>query len=355
LFEILEANKIAHEFNKGENTLTIKDTGSRILFRAVEEFERLRGTNLAWFGLDELTYTQEAAWLRLEGRLRDPRAHRLCGFAVWTPKGYDWVQRKFLALGQTAYTTILARPYENHHLLEQVPDYYERLRNSYDERFFEQEVLGTYLSMDGARVYSAFDRALHVHNLSADPIRPLLWALDFNVDPMSSVIVQLAGHQVLALDEIVIRHGTTYKACEEFLKRYEGHRGGVEVYGDASGYAQQTSGTSDYDMMREYFRLHSSIAAQYLVPRANPNVRDRINTMNARLRSAAGEIGLVVDAKCKELIADFEQVVYKADGFQIDKEKDRMRTHLSDALGYLVWNRYRSAQPIGEQPHRLVL
>ena len=40
----------------------------------MEEFDRLRGTNLAWFGLDELTYTHEGAWLRLEGRLRDPEA-----------------------------------------------------------------------------------------------------------------------------------------------------------------------------------------------------------------------------------------------------------------------------------------
>ncbi len=55
----------------------MRDTGSRILFRPVDEFERLRGTNLAWFGLDELTYTQEEAWLRLEGRLRDPQATRL--------------------------------------------------------------------------------------------------------------------------------------------------------------------------------------------------------------------------------------------------------------------------------------
>ena len=55
----------------------MKDTGSRIYFRAVDDFERLRGTNLAWFGLDELTYTAEEAWLRLEGRLRDPRASRL--------------------------------------------------------------------------------------------------------------------------------------------------------------------------------------------------------------------------------------------------------------------------------------
>ena len=70
---------------------------SKILFRAVDEFERLRGTNLAWFGVDELTYTPEEAWLRLEGRLRDPKAIRLCGFGVWTPKGYDWVYRKFVA------------------------------------------------------------------------------------------------------------------------------------------------------------------------------------------------------------------------------------------------------------------
>ena len=44
---------------KAENLLVFKDTGSRILFRPVDEFERLRGTNLAWFGLDEMTYTAE--------------------------------------------------------------------------------------------------------------------------------------------------------------------------------------------------------------------------------------------------------------------------------------------------------
>jgi hypothetical protein len=91
LIDILERNRIPHEWNRAENSLLLRETRSRILFRAVEEFERLRGSNLAWFGLDELTYAPEEAWLRLEGRLRDPRATRLCGFAVWTPKGYDWV------------------------------------------------------------------------------------------------------------------------------------------------------------------------------------------------------------------------------------------------------------------------
>ena len=74
LLEILDANEIPYDHNKAENMLVMKETRSRILFRSVEEFERLRGTNLAWFGLDELTYTQEESWLRLDGRLRDPQA-----------------------------------------------------------------------------------------------------------------------------------------------------------------------------------------------------------------------------------------------------------------------------------------
>jgi len=89
LFGILEANRIPFDHSKSENTLRMRDTGSKILFRAVDEFDRLRGTNLAWYGLDELTYTLEAAWLVLEGRLRDSKATRLCGFAAWTPKGFD--------------------------------------------------------------------------------------------------------------------------------------------------------------------------------------------------------------------------------------------------------------------------
>jgi hypothetical protein len=97
LIEVLDRNRIPYEWNRSESYLLMKETHSKILLRAVDEFERLRGSNLAWFGIDELTYAPEAAWLRLEGRLRDPKATRLCGFGVWTPKGYDWVHRRFIA------------------------------------------------------------------------------------------------------------------------------------------------------------------------------------------------------------------------------------------------------------------
>jgi hypothetical protein len=181
-----------------------------------------------------------------------------------------------------------------------------------------------------------------------------LWALDFNVDPMSSVVAQISGGKALVLDEIVIRRGTTRLACEEFLRRYPKHGAGLVVFGDASGNAQQTTGFSDYEMVKEHFRVHSPMPVQYRVPKSNPSVRERINLTNATLRSAAGEIRLLVDKSCKELIEDFEQVCFKAETGQIDKDRDRRRTHLSDALGYLLWQVYQKQAPIGEQPRRML-
>jgi hypothetical protein len=347
LFEILDANGIRHEHNKGENTVVLRDTRSKILFRPVEEFERLRGTNLAWFGIDELTYTQEESWLRLEGRLRDPKAARLCGFAVWTPKGYDWVYRRFIVSPAAGYKAILAQPNENRFLLEKIPDFYERLRDSYDQKFYEQEVLGMYLNLDGGRVYSSFNRVAHVKRQEIDPRQPLLWALDFNVDPMSSIVAQRAGPVTRVVDEIFLRHSTTQDACTEFLRRYPRHPAGVIVYGDASGYHEQTTGASDYGIVKECLRAGGYGGVAYRVPRANPNVRERINLVNSRLRSMSGAVTLVVDGKCTELIRDFEEVSYKQDSSGIDKDRDRMRTHLSDALGYLLLEECKT--PIGEQ------
>ncbi|HVW85779.1 MAG TPA: terminase family protein [Bryobacteraceae bacterium] len=352
LTEILHENEIPFDLNKSDNVMVLRDTGSRILLRAVDEFERLRGTNLAWFGLDELTYTLEGAWLRLEGRLRDPKASRRCGFAVWTPKGFDWVYRKFIQNPVEGYAAVLAQPYENRFLLEQVPDFYERLKSSYDETFFRQEALGDYLNAKGGLVYGAFTREANVKAVQTDGSKPLFWAVDFNVDPMSSVVVQMRDEDVCVLDEIVLKRASTQQACEEFERRFGMPRAGVVVYGDASGAAMQTTGHSDYGVIREFFRIRGA-KVTYRVPTANPPVRERVAAVNAKLKNALGESHLFLDAKCRELIADFEQVSYMDDSMQIDKNKDRRRTHLSDALGYLICQEHRGPT-IGERGMRLL-
>jgi hypothetical protein len=91
------------------------------------------------------------------------------------------------------------------------------------------------------------------------------------------------------------------------------------------------------------------------VPRANPAIRERVNTVNRQFINAARAVGAYVDPKCVELIKDLEQVCFKAESLTIDKERDRSRTHLSDALGYLMWQECRIQPGIGERAKELQL
>ncbi|HEY7387139.1 MAG TPA: terminase family protein [Bryobacteraceae bacterium] len=352
LFDILEEHKVPFQFNKSENLLTLTQWDkSKILFRPVEEFERLRGTNLAWFGIDELTYTPADAWLRLEARLRDPGATRKCGFAVWTPQGFDWVYYKFVAeTKHQSYVTVFAKPMENTHVGD---EYYERLKNSYDAKFYRQEVLGEYLAVSSGLVYNEFSRADHIAPVTLDQRAELLWSLDINVNPMCSVVAQRIGNMVNVLDEIVLTNASTGDACREFLRRYPQHRMGLTVYGDASAHhPQSSSGWSDYDVIRREIESSWPSPRDFRIPTSNPTVRERINLTNAKLRSAAGDVEMAIHPKCKELIMDFEQVIYKEGTNSIDKGKDKNRTHLSDALGYLLWQEFPKLPPVGEQSQR---
>lgn len=349
LIEHLEENRVAFDSNRSDGVLTVKDPGSRILMRSLEEYEHLRGTNLAWFGVDELTYVAEEAWLRLEARLRDPKASRRHGFAVWTPKGHDWVYRRFVQEPVPGYRAVLAVPFENHHLLEAVPDYYERLRHSYDERFYSQEALGQYRDLDTERVYHAFSRTGNVKPLAVDPKRPLMWALDFNVDPMCSLVVQRIGDLLHVVDEIVISRSTTQEACQEFRNRWGQHDAGLIVYGDASGNQRQTTGLTDYQMIKRFWSEAGNSNVSYRVPPANPAIRDRVHLVNGLLCNAAGQQRLLVHPRCKELVKDLEEVRYKPNTSIVDKDRDSKRTHLSDALGYMAWQEFVPKPSYGER------
>ncbi len=363
--EICEKAALPYSFHRTENRVTLDDTGSEILFRSLDRFEHLRGPNLAWFGTDELTYTDPEAWERLEARLRDPQAAVLCGFAAFTPKGFDWVFHKFQAGRREGYDLIHAAPFENRHVLQAVPDFYRRLEHSYDPLFYQQEVLGQFLNTRQGRAYYAFSRADHVCEVEYDRTLPLRWAWDFNLSPMCSVICQQddrAGNhpgEVRVLDEIVLPTSSTPEVCREFLARYVRHATGsnrkVIVYGDASGSTAHTvTGRSDYHLIREFFRGLPDFRLELHVPRANPTVRDRVNVVNARFMNAAGRRSLFVDPRCRELIADLEQVSYKPGSSQLDKESDPARTHTSDALGYYLWYEFRPAAPVGERSLRLI-
>ena len=106
-------------------------------------------------------------------------------------------------------------------------------------------------------------------------------------------------------------------------------------------------------MVRDFFK-RLPYSAHFEVPSSNPGVKDRINCVNAMLQNHAGERRLFIDPSCKQLILDFERVHWKVDLSgnsltDIDKS-DPARSHLSDALGYMIAREFGMRGQFGEMP-----
>ncbi len=81
------------------------------------------------------------------------------------------------------YEVVLAQPFENRHVLDKIPDFYERLRGSYDAKFFEQEALGEYLNVQAGVVYEGFERARNLREVEIDGALPLVLGLGLQRGP----------------------------------------------------------------------------------------------------------------------------------------------------------------------------
>ena len=84
-----------------------------------------------------------------------------------------------------------------------------------------------------------------------DPKLPLLWALDFNVDPMSSVVAQMdSGTWFMCWTKSCLQRATTQRGVRGVPEAVSAACGrACMIFGDASGTAQQTTGLSDYEMI----------------------------------------------------------------------------------------------------------
>ena len=131
------------DFNKAEMRCTMNN-GAEVLFRSADKPDRLRGTNLGWFWMDEAAMCGEEVWDILMGRLRlDPGT----AWITTTPRGHNWVYDTFIQNAGNEYAIVRSSSTENPHL----PDaFLESLQQKYTERFRRQEVGGEFIEASGA-------------------------------------------------------------------------------------------------------------------------------------------------------------------------------------------------------------
>lgn len=317
--------------------------GGTICVRGAENRDSLRGDGLNFVVLDEFASMAPQVWTEV---LRPALADRQGGaLFIGTPQGFN----HFHALvegaeGRPDWKTFQYTTAEGGNVpLQEI----ESATHDLDERTFRQEFLAAFETSGVGRAYYAFDRIHNVTKLQYNPSAPLGWALDFNTNPMCSVLLQRYEGGVFILEEMILPDSNTLAACEELLSRCKkwnttGSRFNIHVYGDATGEQRKTSASrTDWQIVKDFFGRYAGwYQPIFRVPSANPPVKDRVNCVNAVLRNHAGQHRMFVDPGCKHLIQDFEQVCWKNDPHgntlaDLDKS-DSQRTHVSDAVGYYV-------------------
>lgn len=175
---------------------------------------------------------------------------------------------------------------------------------------------------------------VHVKPLQFNPKLPIWVGQDFNIDPMSSVILQPQPNgELWAVDELVLFSSNTAEVCDELERRYWRWKSQVTIFPDPAGaYRQHARGESDVDIFKE----KGFLRVDY--PKKHPPIADRVNAVNRMLMSASGETRLYIDPKCKHLIDSLEKVIYKPGSRDMDKTGGI--EHSADALGYPVHRRY---------------
>lgn len=228
----------------------------------------------------------------------------------------------------------------------------EAARRDMDELTFQQEMEASFVSFAG-RAYYAFDEQTHCARLAYDPRAALNFCFDFNISPGVAAVVQdqrlpngLDGTAVIG-EVFIPNNSNTERVCDRLIKDWGSHPGRVVCYGDATGGALGSAKVagSDWELIRRKLRPVFGERLILDVPAANPPERTRVNAVNTRLRSASGEIRLMVDlAKAPNVVRDLEGVtVLEGGSGEIDKRKSPQLSHISDAIGYLIVRKH----PIG--------
>ena len=308
--------------NESDLSITLRN-GSTISLRGADNFDSMRGVGLDFVVMDEFAMIDEKAWTEvLRPTLSDRGGHAMF---ITTPMGtsnwaFDLYNRSTLDTNWASWTF---RTIEGGNVsAEEI----EQARRDLSDRQFRQEYEATFETYAG-RIYYNFDRDRNLVQYR-DPVpREILVFCDFNVNPISAAVAVTTRTGIHIIDEITIYGSNTDELVDEIRTRYPDKA--VKVYPDPAGVQRKTSAGGRTDIT-----ILENAGFRVFYHRTHPQVRDRVNAVNAALLSADDHVALLIDPRCRRVIECLEKQIYK-EGTQVPV-KDGGFDHMNDAIGYGV-------------------
>jgi phage terminase large subunit len=324
LKEILKDLRWVKRINEAELTIELKNK-SRICLRGADNKDSLRGVGIDFIVLDESADIEETAWTEvLRPTLSDTKG--LAMFAG-TPKGMNWFHDLYQR-GQDPseqdwssylFTTIDGGFVDAGEI--------EQAKRDLDAKTFRQEYQATWETYSGI-IYYGFSMSDNVKHFDEPLDNNIIHiGMDFNLDPMAAVVSYIKNGCIYIMDEIQIWSSNTEEMCQEIHRRYPGKK--IFVYPDPASKQRKTSAGGKTDLS---ILMNSGFICK--VPPRHMAVRDRINSVNAKLCSASEERQVFIHPKCKNLLNSISKHTYKEGTVLPDKTQGF--DHMNDALGYLI-------------------
>ena len=220
------------------------------------------------------------------------------------------------------------------------PDIIEEARKNLSEKDFNEQFCASWENAAGA-IYYAFDEKVNVRSCKYRPNQTIIVGSDFNVTPMSWVLMHEMGGSVEVFDEIRLNDTNTPATLDFLYRKYATHSGGWHFYGDAASKQRKTNASiTDYQLILQDSRFDRK---RVFYPKKNPPLKDRFAATNAMLRNAAGKSRLFIDRSCRALIDDMKHRAYKEGVCEPD---DTPGTgHMADAMDYYIYAEF----PVGNE------
>ena len=347
---------IDYNYLKAESKIVFSNK-SEILFRHLEEPDKLKSLNLGFVELEEMSDIPRATFDMLLGRLRQAKKgswgpnfkYRLFGHTnPQETKG--WIYEYFVENKPDNYRRIIAPTTENAKNLPK--GFIESMKERYSEEYFKRNVLGEDMDFVSGLATKGFNRADNLNaTIEIDRSKPLYIACDFITDPMCWFIIQHYNGNIYILYELVENYTDTLhmsRILGELLEEtgFKDHE--IIITGDSSGRYEKTTGC-DYKIMRAELTRMGFANVHFDVGKSNPPIMYRYNCWNNMMRDANGVPHIFIHPDCKTLIYDIENLVQeegtgkpkKPSTYQMKNDpKAKYLTHPTDACGYVALRYY---------------
>ncbi len=326
--------ELIENYNSTENIIKFVN-GSEVLCRSCEDvrnIERLRGTNLAGFWIDESALVPHMAWKVLIGRLRQSDMN-LSAWITTSPKGFNWVYTEFAEKEREEYVLIPCSSRDNPYLTK---GYIRDLEQSYVGVFARQEIEGEFVGFEGA-VYSSFSRKIHIGEKTIPDMKYFVAGVDWGYTNPSVILVVGIDKQERAW------------IFEEF------YRVNVLVEPELVEVAKQLN--SKYNIIQFYCdpsspeHIQQFLNAGLNAKEGNNSVFAGINAVSSQLQIVGGEPLLHINQTCVHTISEFENYRYPEGKEEKPLQENPLKLydHAMDALRYvcmgLVEGRFGEYQP----------